>query len=212
MGVRAEQKERTRKNLINVSLDMVAEGRSFTSLSLREVTRAASIVPTAFYRHFQSMDELGMAIVGEVLPVLRAQLKNVRQTSKDDPEKVLEASVRLFFEFVLEHPREFMFYGREIAGGSKVLRNMLRLQTFSFTQDVADDLVALGMGPTLPYADRLTIADLIVRMFLTTTQDALEMTGKEQALQSLKKRTISQLRIIALGVNQWAPKTNDASY
>ena len=211
MGVRAEQKERTRKTLINVALDMVAEGRSFTSLSLREVTRAASIVPTAFYRHFQSMDELGMAIVAEVLPVLREQMRQLRQNASDKKQdQILEHSVRFFIEFVLKHPREFMFYGREIAGGSKALRNTLRLQTFSFTQDLTDDLVGLGMGAALPYADRLVIADLIVRMFLTTTQDVLEMSGKQEALQSLEKRSIWQLRIISLGVNQWAPKTNQA--
>ena len=211
MGVRAEQKERTRKTLINVALDMVAEGRAFTSLSLREVTRAAGIVPTAFYRHFQSMDELGMAIVGEVLPVLRDQMKRLR-TTRGDSDHVLVTSAKFFIEFVLEHPREFMFYGREIAGGSRAIRNTLRLQTFSFTQDLADDLVELGMGAELPYPDRLIIADLIVRMILTTSQDALEMAGKPQAIESLEKRTIQQLRLIALGAMQWSPKNSKTLY
>jgi AcrR family transcriptional regulator len=44
----------------------MSDGRSFVSISLREVTREAGVVPTAFYRHFKDMDELGLALVDEV--------------------------------------------------------------------------------------------------------------------------------------------------
>ncbi|MGL5267720.1 MAG: TetR family transcriptional regulator, partial [Plesiomonas shigelloides] len=53
MGVRAEQKERTRRALIDAAFSQLSVERSFSSLSLREVAREAGIAPTSFYRHFR---------------------------------------------------------------------------------------------------------------------------------------------------------------
>ena len=52
---RGERKEATRRAIIDAALKLLEE-RSFSGLSLREVTREAGIVPAAFYRHFDSMD------------------------------------------------------------------------------------------------------------------------------------------------------------
>jgi len=43
----------------------MGQGRSFTSLALREIAREAGVVPDA-YRHFRNTDELGLALVEEV--------------------------------------------------------------------------------------------------------------------------------------------------
>ena len=50
---------RTRRAIVAAALHLLAE-RSFSGLSLREVTREAGIVPAAFYRHFDSMEALGL--------------------------------------------------------------------------------------------------------------------------------------------------------
>ncbi|WP_351079748.1 TetR family transcriptional regulator, partial [Shewanella sp. CAL98-MNA-CIBAN-0140] len=42
-------------------------GQSFSSISLRQVTREVGVVPTAFYRHFDDMESLGQALVVEEL-------------------------------------------------------------------------------------------------------------------------------------------------
>ena len=67
MSPRAEQKQQTRHALMDAARSLMDSGRGFGSLSLREVSRTAGIVPTGFYRHFQDMDELGLALVAEAL-------------------------------------------------------------------------------------------------------------------------------------------------
>jgi len=52
MGVRAQQKEKTRRSLVEAAFSQLSAERSFASLSLREVAREAGIAPTSFYRHF----------------------------------------------------------------------------------------------------------------------------------------------------------------
>src|SRR5439155_23497205 len=63
-ATRQERKRRTRQALLDAALELLKE-QSFSSLSLRQVTRAAGIVPTAFYRHFDDMEELGLALIDE---------------------------------------------------------------------------------------------------------------------------------------------------
>ena len=43
----------------------LASGRSFDTLSLREVAKLAGIAPTSFYRHFHDMEGLGLALIEE---------------------------------------------------------------------------------------------------------------------------------------------------
>ena len=54
------------------------EQDSFTALSLREVTREAGIVPAAFYRHFESMEALGLVLIDESFRSLRDMLRGAR--------------------------------------------------------------------------------------------------------------------------------------
>lgn len=65
MGVRAQQKEKTRRSLVEAAFSQLSAERSFASLSLREVAREAGIAPTSFYRHFRDVDELGLTMVDE---------------------------------------------------------------------------------------------------------------------------------------------------
>ena len=59
----AQRREQTRRALLDAALEQIDAGTSFDALSLRSVARSAGVVPTAFYRYFASMDELGLALV-----------------------------------------------------------------------------------------------------------------------------------------------------
>ncbi len=48
----------SRDDLIEAALKLVGPNRSVSTLSLREVARAAGIAPNSFYRHFRDTDEL----------------------------------------------------------------------------------------------------------------------------------------------------------
>ena len=62
---RSEQKEKTRRAIIDAAIAQLGVEKSFASLSLREVAREAGIAPTSFYRHFKDMEELGLTLVDE---------------------------------------------------------------------------------------------------------------------------------------------------
>jgi len=62
---------------------LLLEDRSFSGLSLREVTREAGIVPAAFYRHFDSKDALGLVLIDESFRSLREMLHSARAGKLD---------------------------------------------------------------------------------------------------------------------------------
>src|SRR5581483_11589255 len=74
---REERKEATRRAIVAAALKLL-DDRSFSALSLREVTREAGIVPAAFYRHFESMEALGLVLIDESFRVLRDMLRSAR--------------------------------------------------------------------------------------------------------------------------------------
>ena len=77
-GRRDVRKQRTRRALLDAALELMQGEQSFNSISLREVARNAGVVPTAFYRHFRDMDELGLTLVEEALRALRQMMREAR--------------------------------------------------------------------------------------------------------------------------------------
>src|ERR1700746_4092014 len=90
---RGEGKEATRRAIGAAALKLL-DDRSFSALSLREVTREAGIVPVAFYRHFESMEALGLVLIDESFRVLRDMLRSAR-AGKLDTNRVIESSVEI---------------------------------------------------------------------------------------------------------------------
>ena len=69
------------------------EDSSLVALSLRQVAKEVGIVPTAFYRHFDSIEDLGLALVEESFVSLREMLRDVRRS---DPtyRNIIDSSVQ----------------------------------------------------------------------------------------------------------------------
>jgi len=197
---RAERKERTRQGLIEAALKLGAE-RSFASISLREVTRAASIVPTAFYRHFDSMDELGVALVDECTRALRQMIRDARRDSADDP---IAGSVSILVRNVREHSPDFRFLARERFGGVPAVRRAISNTLRLFTHELTVDLARMPGLQTWSSEDLEMAADLMVGTMLETIQALLEVDPRypDDEVQVIR-RAEHQLRLIALGMAAW---------
>ena len=121
VGIRAQQKEKTRRALVDAAFNQLSAEKSFSNLSLREVAREAGIAPTSFYRHFKDMDELGLAMVDESGLVLRQLM---RQACKriEKGGSVVALSVETFFELINDRPNVFRLLLRESSGTSQAFR------------------------------------------------------------------------------------------
>jgi len=199
---RQARKQRTRQALLDAALELL-EGQSFSSLSLRQVTRAAGIVPTAFYRHFENMDELGLALIDESFRTLRAMLRAARTDPRTDGH-VIHNSVEILVGYVHEHDTHFRFIARERFSGVGALRQAIGVEIRLFASELASDLARF------PYLDRWSsedlqlLAGLMVNAMVSTAEAILDAPPKDPVAEAeIVTNAERQLRMIMLAVPQW---------
>jgi AcrR family transcriptional regulator len=197
---REERKEATRRAIVAAALRLL-EDRSFSALSLREVTREAGIVPGAFYRHFESMEALGLVLIDESFRALRDMLRGAR-AAKLDPNRVIESSVDILIEGVNERREHWRFIGRERSSGVTVLRYAIRTEIRLITSELAIDLARFPGLKTWSSEDLNILASLFVNAMIVIAE-AIEDAGDPAALDEIKRTAIKQLRMIAVGVAGW---------
>jgi AcrR family transcriptional regulator len=200
---RAERKQRTRIRLLEAALQLMSEGRSFTGLGLREITRVAGVVPTAFYRHFKDLDELGLALVEETGATLRRLLREARKAGVP-PMHIIRHSVQIYKEFVDEHSLHIMFMAGERWGGSPQIRRAIRYEVQSFATEMAQDLRQLTLLPNLTMPALEMICGLVVNTMLNAATDILDLPPDQpQVEEDLMENFVRQLRVIFLGATHW---------
>ncbi|MFV1872285.1 MAG: HTH-type transcriptional repressor FabR [Oleiphilus sp.] len=139
MTTRSEQKQKTRRSLLDGALQILSPERVFSNLSLREVTRAAGIAPTSFYRHFDDMNDLGLALVEEAGLALRQLLRKARTRIKERGTAI-DTSVDTFMEYLVNNTNLFRLLLREHTGNSKEFRSAINLEIQYFVTELEDYL------------------------------------------------------------------------
>lgn len=177
-------------------------GDSFDSLSLRSVSKAAGVVPTAFYRHFESMDALGLALVDESFRTLRAMLREARE--QPQARDVIRRSVQTLIAYVRDHRQHFAFVARVRSGGNTVLRHAIRTEIRLFTSELAADLARYPVVREWSTEDLLMLAGLLVNTMIATIEAMLDVpVAAPEAEAEIARGAEKQLRLIVLGVPHW---------
>ncbi|MDR3664667.1 MAG: TetR family transcriptional regulator [Mycobacterium sp.] len=197
---RDERKEATRRAIIAAALKLLDED-SFSALSLREVTREAGIVPAAFYRHFETMDALGLVLIDESFRALREMLRGGR-AGQLDPKRIIDSSVDILISGVNERPEHWRFISRERNSGVTVLRYAIRTEIRLITSELAIDLARLPGLAAWSSEDLNILAGLFVNAMIATAE-SLDDANDAKALEEVKQVARKQLRMIAVGVAGW---------
>lgn len=199
---RQERKQRTRQAILDSALDLL-EQESFASLSLRQVTRAVGIVPTGFYRHFASLDQVGLALVDESFAWLREMIRDVRRENPE-LEGVISSSVALLVRHVHEHRAHFRFIARERFGGVPVVRDAIRHELSLFERELATDLARLPYLNAWTSEDLRVLANLIVNAMVSTAEGIVAAPPERpEAEREIIRTAEKQLRLIVVGVAGW---------
>lgn len=200
---RTERKDLTRASLLQAALDLMGEGRSFTSLGIREIAREAGMVPNAFYRHFRNTDELGLALVEEVGITLRRLLREARQVDVAQGE-MLQRSVQVYHQYVKHNRLQFLFISSERSGGSRILRLAIRSEVTHFTHEMAQDFRRIGAYPDIPTATLQMICGLVVTTMLAAAPEMLDLPAGQPLLEAeMTENFVRQLRVVLLGAAVW---------
>lgn len=215
MSIRDERKQQSRQALLDAALALSTSGRSFSSISLREVAREVGLVPTAFYRHFQDMDELGQELVDQVALYLKTVLHQLGQ-GLAQPEAKAETSMALFFEAIDLNATPWIFMISERWGGSEVVRRAIAREIAFLNIDLANDLKKFDIVQNFHQIDDLKVlSNILINLCFTWAMSWISLgrqfTGMELELQKmvLKKQSITQVHLIFKGILNW--KTSEIS-
>ncbi|MEU3348419.1 TetR family transcriptional regulator [Streptomyces sp. NPDC006700] len=201
-GVRQAQKQKTRQALMDAALGLLEE-QSLSSLGLREVTRAAGVAPTAFYRHFHSTADLGVALVEQALSSLHPMIRSTVSPAQDSEQRIARA-VDLIARHVEAYPAHVRFIARERHGGVQRVREVVRDQLARFAREVRDELAKDPQSAGWSEDDLLMLAHLYVDQMLITGSlflEALDAPGEER--ERVFRVATRQLRLISVGRRHW---------
>ncbi|WP_131667338.1 TetR family transcriptional regulator [Psychrobacter pygoscelis] len=191
MNTREKKKQQTRRAFFNAVLDLCMTGQSFSSISLRQVTREVGVVPTAFYRHFDDMEDLGKSLVeeelGQALAVLRESLQIGRQRSFD---RQIAKSIQIFFKAINEHPRYWQFIVSERFGGSEAVRRAVNEQIKLLSNIIGEDLALQPAFSHINAYDRRLLAEAGVNLFFSWIIDWLDLNYNEHHDDEANRRDI----------------------
>ena len=206
LGIRQAQKQKTRQALLDAALVLLEE-QSLSSLGLREVTRAVGVAPTAFYRHFRSTADLGVALVEEALGSLHPMIRTTVSTTGDREERVTR-TINLIARHVDGYPAHVRFIARERHGGVQPVREAIREQLARFAQEVKDELAKDPVSEGWSEDDLLMLAHLYVDQMLSTASLFLEALEGPEEERPERTRQVAQLaarqmRLIGLGRHHW---------
>ena len=196
-GSRGEQKERTRRAILDAALSLSGQ-TSLVALSLRQVAKEVGIVPTAFYRHFASIESLGLALVDESFVSLRAMLRDVR---RGDPafDDMVDRSITVLVEHVHQQRAHFLFIARERAAGPPAVRAAISHQIQLFERELAADLARLPGTARWSAEDLRVLSNLIVTALVATAEAILSAPADTDAEKVLVETARTQLRMVLVG-------------
>lgn len=194
----------TRQAIMQATLELLARDKSFDGLSLREVTREVGVVPTAFYRHFHDMEELGLVLVEDCLRTVRELLKATRGAAVAE-DQLVRRSVETYVTYVRAHRRQFQFIVRERFGGVAALRDAIFDEIRTFITELSGDLKRFPQLEDWSDEDRYMLADLLVNAVANTTNPILRAHHSGRGDAEIVTLAVKQMMMILLAVPHWKP-------
>jgi len=203
MSTRESKKKQTRQALMNAALELVGRGDNFASISLREVAKNAGVVPTSFYRHFETMEDLGLSLVDELGMMLRRLMRSARQAGQSLNDQI-KASVAVYVQHVLDNRNLFLFMVQCRSGGTPALRDAIRNELRYFVNELVVDINRADFLPNVSHEDLEMIVSLIINTVAETTLDILDLpTASRSQRARIEALTVKQIRLIFLGALAW---------
>ncbi|PSF15415.1 TetR family transcriptional regulator [Marinobacter shengliensis] len=177
--------------LVQAALRLITETRSLTSLGLRELAREAGLNPNTFYRHFKSLDEFGLQVLGYIAEDMKTGVRQLRQMA-DSSEQASHDTVTFVYHYFLANPAATTVAVRELHGPSPVLRRALEAQLDASAREMAEDILERGLVPGVGANVVHEISHMTIRYILFRAMDYIEKPEQRENIQQETERFINR--------------------
>ncbi len=190
---RQQQKAETRQKLLDAAAAELASGRSFDTLSLREVAKLAGIAPTSFYRHFHDMEGLGLTLVEQCG---RKLIHDVLHQAING-RSLIRTSVETLFEYFHSNQGMSRMILQESMSRQPEFRRAAERLMETMSSDLADYLEEEARERGVPLGHARIAADSMVAILFTAGIALLDTPDDERDRHV--ETAIIQLRMIMRG-------------
>jgi TetR/AcrR family transcriptional regulator, fatty acid biosynthesis regulator len=176
---KSQQRLKTHRALMVGAIKLMSDDRSFSSISLREVTREANVVPATFYRHFNEMEDLAVELVDYCFRPMENLVVGVRGRRLTARQLVYE-SVGTFVRFARRHRRYFLFLTKERMGGKSRVRKRIRDRVNEMALILGHDLIGLPEWQGVPLNVGQEVAKMILDQMMLGLDEILDLLPGEK--------------------------------
>lgn len=210
MPIRDERKRQSRQAIMSAALRLSTSGRSFSSISLREMSRETGLVPTAFYRHFSDMDALGLELIDQIALNLKSAIHQLTQNYLYQPEAKIQKGLTLFFQTIDQRAEEWTFVISERWGASQLIRKAIAREIEYLVEDLAIDIHRLPSFQHFHQLEDLKIlAHLMIDLAFSWVMSWIEISHQfeqpqlDQHREHFQAQANIQARLLFHGVSNW---------
>ena len=130
----AQRREQTRRDLLDAARQVLSS-KGYHRTKVADIVRAANVGVGTFYLYYPTKEALFVALVEDVVRLLRAQVDEL-QRSVTDPVTLARVRNETFFRFANEHRDLF----RIVFGHGDEFHDVVRRAQQLFIADVAENL------------------------------------------------------------------------
>ena len=181
----------------------LASGRSFDTLSLREVAKHAGIAPTSFYRHFRDMEDLGLALIEDYGKTLSSMMHHVREQASEG-HSLIRASVETLFECFFSNQGMSRMIMQESMSRESAFREAAEQLFLTMSGELADYLVREANERGVPVGYPKLAANSMLSIVFTTGIALLNTPADDRDRH--KEAAIIKLRMIMRGAESLGAK------
>lgn len=193
----------TSQDLMDAAVKLLEANRSVSTLSLREIARAAGIAPNTFYRHFRDVDELAVALIDQAGRELRGVIREARQRFSIE-KSAIRSSVEAFMEQLDKDQKYLHVLLREISTGPESFRKAVDRELLSFEEELHEELLRLETTTGHSTYEPALAAKAITRLVFAMGAAAADITKTER--DQLIHQTVEMIRMIMEGAQSLARK------
>lgn len=180
-----------REDIMSAAIKLIGPHRSLSTLSLREVARAAGIAPNSFYRHFRDMDELAVALIDRAGGTLRKVIREARNRATTAPS-IIRSSIDTFMEQLEAEEQLLHVLLCEGSVGSDAYKRAVDLVLTHFENELQEDLIRLSTEANAPLFRADLVAKAITRLVFAMGGNALDKSPEE------KKEIAEEMMVMVL--------------
>jgi AcrR family transcriptional regulator len=194
----------TAQDVMDAAVGLLDSNRSVSTLTLREVARAAGIAPNTFYRHFRDVNELTVAVIDQAGRSLRGVIRESRQCAALK-HGVIRGSIEAFMKQLGGEGKYLQVLLREMSTGPEPFRLAVDRELSFFEDELRDEIERIQLTSKVVTYKPEVVAKAITR--LVFTMGAIAADAPEDEREKLTEQTIEMIRMIVLGAQTMGKKT-----